>query len=156
MHEKQILDLFDKYSNMVYRLSYNYLGTKHDEEDATQGIFLKIIEGKAKPELEKEKAFLTCITINYCKDILKSSWNKKIIHLDESIELKQPEDQELLSEIMNLPVKYRVVVYLHYYEGYSFNEISKFLKIGSSTVSMRIYRARKILKDKLKENCYGA
>lgn len=90
MPKKQVLDLFHLYANMVYRLSFSYLRSSHDAEDAVQTIFLKLIEGKAQPESGKERAFLIQVTVNYCKDILRSAWRKKTIPMDVSILLKKP------------------------------------------------------------------
>lgn len=154
MQEKEILNIFDTYSDMVYRLALGYLRSTHDAEDTVQAVFLKIIEGKARPEANKERAFLTQITINYCKDILRSSWRRKNLPLDETVAFEQKENQELFDSVMALPVKYRIVTYLHYYEGYSFQEIASFLGIGSSTVSMRLHRARKTIKKQLGDDYY--
>lgn len=154
MQEKEILDIFDTYSDMVYRLALSYLRSTHDAEDVVQAVFLKIIEGKAKPEASKERAFLTQITINHCKDILRSSWRRKNLSLDETIIFEQKESQEVFHSIMALPEKYRITIYLHYYEGYSFCEIASFLRVSASAVSMRLHRARKILKQKLGDDYY--
>lgn len=155
MQEAEILDLYDLYSRMVYRLAFSYLRQAQDAEDAVQAIFIKLIEGNAQAEAGKERAFLTRVTINYCKDALRSAWKRKIEPLDDTIVFEQKEDRELFDAIMSLPAKYRIVVHLHYYEGYTFPEIAEFVKISSSAVSMRIHRARKILKDKLREDDYA-
>jgi RNA polymerase sigma-70 factor (ECF subfamily) len=147
--ETELLDLYDQYSNMVYRIAFSYLRQSHDAEDAVQSVFMKLIEGKAQPNVGKERAFLTRIAVNYCKDILRSGWKQRIVPLDDTIKFEQEEDSELFYAVMTLPDKLRVVVHLHYYEGYNFSEIASFLKIGVSAVSMRIYRAKKMLKDKL-------
>jgi RNA polymerase sigma-70 factor (ECF subfamily) len=102
--ETEILDLYDRYSNMVYRLAFNYLRQPHDAEDAVQAVFLKLIEGRAKPESGKERALLTRITINYCKDALRSMWKQRVIPLDENIPFQQKEDRELFGIIIGLPV----------------------------------------------------
>ena len=151
MREAELLELFDKYSNMIYRIALSYLGQSQDAEDAVQAVFLKLIEGRAQPESGKERAFLTSVTINYCKDVLRSVWKRRIEPLDEQIAFENEEDRGLFSAIMNLAVKYRIVIYMHYYEGYTFSEISGFLKISTSAVSMRIHRARKLLKDTMWE-----
>lgn len=150
MQESWILSLFDLHSDMVYRLAFSYLRSPQDAEDAVQTIFLKLIEGKGRPENGKEKAFLTQITVNYCRDVLRSSWRKRIVPLDETIPFEQKEDRELFDAVMSLSEKYRIPVYLHYYEGYSFSEIGAFLKISPSGVSMRMHRARNILKKQLR------
>ena len=149
MKEAELLELYDRYSNMVYRIAFSYLRQSHDAEDAVQSVFMKLIEGKAQPIAGKERAFLTRIAVNHCKDILRSGWNQRTVPLDDTVKFEQKEDGELFHAVMTLPDKLRIVVYLHYYEGYSFSEIASFLKIGASAVSMRIYRTKKLLKDKL-------
>lgn len=152
--DSELLNLFDEYGNMVYRLALSYLRNIHDAEDTVQVVFTKLIEGKATIIPGKERALLTQITINHCKDILRSFWRKRSEPLNESIAFTEEEDRELFSVVMSLPDKYRIVVYLHYYEGYSFSEISSFLGISSSAVSMRLHRSRNILKSKLREDDY--
>ena len=153
MQDTELLELYDQYSAMVYRIAVSYLRQPQDAEDAVQAIFMKLIEGKAQPEAGKERAFLASITINYCKDVLRSVWKRRVVPIDEEIEFEQEEDHDLFYAVMKLPDKLRIVVHLHYYEGYSFAEIASFLKISSSAVSMRLHRARNTLKDKLKEDC---
>ncbi len=152
--DSELLNLFDEYGNMVYRLALSYLRNIHDAEDTVQVVFTKLIEGKAIIIPGKERALLTQITINHCKDVLRSFWRKRSEPLNESIAFTEEEDRELFSVVMSLPDKYRIVVYLHYYEGYSFSEISSFLGISSSAVSMRLHRSRNILKSKLREDGY--
>ena len=152
MHEAEVLDLFDRYSNMIFRIALSYLRHIQDAEDVVQAVFLKLIDGRASPHPGKERAFLTQVTINHCKDVLRLVWKRKTEPLDEEIEFRHEEDRELFDAVMDLGVKYRVVIYMHYYEGYTFSEISNFLGISESAVSMRIHRARKLLKDKLRED----
>jgi len=155
MHEAEVLDLFDRYSDMVYRIALSYLRHLQDAEDAVQVVFLKLIDGRAKPEPGKERAFMTRVTINHCKDVLRSVWKRKIEPLNDEIEFIQKEDRDLFDAIMSLATKYRMVIYLHYYEGYTFSEISDFLGISPSAVSMRIHRAKKVLENKLREDTNG-
>ena len=151
VQEAEVLELFDRYSNMIYRIALTYLRQPQDAEDVVQAVFLKLIEGRATPAPGKERAFLTQVAINQCKDVLRSVWKRKIEPLDDEIVFQQSEDRELFDAIMGLASKYRVVIYMHYYEGYTFSEISGFLSISPSAVSMRAHRAKKLLKDKLKE-----
>ena len=152
MQEFEILELYDRHSNMVYRIALSYFRQTQDAEDAVQAVFLKLIEGRGIPESGKEKAFLTRITINYCKDILRSVWKKRVDPLTDEIVFETKENQELFDVIMGLKVKYRVVIYMHFYEGYTFSEIADFLEISTSAVSMRIHRAKKLLKNTLRED----
>lgn len=152
MQKTELLALFDQYSAMVYRLAYSYLRQRQDAEDTVQAVFLKLIEGTAQPINGKERAFLTQVTINYCKDVLRSVWKRRIDPLEDTITFEQKEDSELFQAVMGLAEKYRIVVHLHYYEGYSFSEIADFLQISPSAVSMRMHRARQILKTQLRED----
>ncbi|MFG6330812.1 MAG: sigma-70 family RNA polymerase sigma factor [Lachnospiraceae bacterium] len=150
MDEQQILSLFHEYSNMVYRLAYSYLRSPQDAEDLVQTVFLKLIDGKALPKPGSERAFLTRITINCCKDQLRSAWRSRTVPMDDTIPFRHSEDRELFHAVMELPEKYRIVIYLHYYEGYTFPEIARFLNISPSGVSMRMHRARTILQKQLR------
>ena len=150
MEKDQLHALFRQYSNMVYRLAYNYLRSSQDAEDVVQTVFLKLIDGKAKPEPGQERACLTRITINCCKDQLRSAWRTRTVPMEDDIPFQKPEDRELFHAVMQLPEKYRIAIYLHYYEGYTFPEIAAFLKISPSGVSMRVHRAKKLLKKQLK------
>ena len=155
VREAEVLDLFDRYSDMVYRIALSYLRHLQDAEDAVQVVFLKLIDGRAVPEPGKERTFLTRVTINHCKDVLRSVWKRKIDPLNDEIEFVQKEDRDLFDAIMSLTAKYRMVIYLHFYEGYTFAEIADFIGISPSAVSMRIHRAKKVLEKKLREDFNG-
>lgn len=146
---QDLIKLFDDYSNMVYRVALSFLRNTQDAEDVVQTVFMKLIEGKAKILPGKERALLTQITVNHCKDVLRFFQRRCNVKLDENFLFEEQSDRELFRLVMSLPQKHRVVVYLHYYEGYSFSEISTMLKISISAVSMRLHRARKILKIEL-------
>jgi RNA polymerase sigma-70 factor (ECF subfamily) len=146
------LAILDKYADMVLRLAFMYLRNHSDAEDATQEIFLKLF--RINPLFNSEghiKAWLTTVTSNYCKDILKSMWCKKV-SLQHEIFLPIPDDnkREVIKQVMNLPQKYRDVIYLYYYEGYSSSEIAGLLSEKESTIRTRLKRGRERLKTKLK------
>ncbi len=149
MEQKTVLVLFDRYADMVYRIALSYLCSPQEAEDVVQTVFLKLLEGGIAVYPGKERAFLTKVTINHCKNLLSTARRHEIIALDETVLLTQPEDWDIFLTIMELPEKYRAVVTLHYIEGYSFREISEFLNIGISAVSMRLHRAKSILKKQL-------
>ena len=151
MEQNIVLELFDHYADMVYRIALSYLRSTQDAEDTVQTIFLKLMESDIKIITGKERAFLTKVTINHCKNLLSATKRHESIPLDEveGILFSQPEDREVFRAVMELPEKYRLVVFLHYFEGYSFREIAQSLHIGISAVSMRLYRAKNILKSKI-------
>lgn len=85
-----------------------------------------------------------------CKDYLKSAWYRKNVELDENLSYLPKEQNELLTEVLKLPEKYKTVIYLYYYEEYSIKEISKILKSNESTIGTRLSRGKAILENKLK------
>lgn len=155
MTEAEFLPLFDQYHNLIYRLALSYTGSPQDAEDMVQTVFLKLLDGKSPPAPGKERPWLTQVTVNACKDLLRSPWRKRMEPLEDTIPFSQPEEGELFAAVMALPEKYRVVVHLHYYEGYTFPEIARFLRATPSAVSMRLHRARKLLRSSLQEDRYG-
>lgn len=149
MEQETVLELFDRYADMVYHIALSYLRSPQEAEDVVQTVFLKLLEGGMIVYPGKERAFLTKVTINHCKNLLTAAKKHEAIPLDEAVLLIQPEDRDIFYAVMELPEKYRAVVSLHYFEGYSFREISEFLHIGISAVSMRLHRAKNILKKQL-------
>ena len=151
MTQEEILELFDRYHEMVYRLALAATHSIHDAEDVTQTVFLKLLDGCPNPKPGRERAWLASVTVNACRDLSRSSQRNKTEPLDEMIPFSAPEEASLFDAVMELPAKYRLVIHLHYYEGYSGVEIAQMLNVKPSTVSMRIHRARNMLRSKLKE-----
>lgn len=150
--QKEYQEIFEKYSNMVYRLAYFYTNSKYDADDIYQDVFLKYLQNKKQFENEEhKKAWLIRVTINCCKKLWLSSWKRKIIPLDDEIKFEMEENIGLYNEIKKLPKKYRVVIHLFYYEQYSVKDISKILKQKESTIRTWLTRARKMLKNYIKE-----
>lgn len=149
MEQEIVLELFDRYADLVYRIALSYLRSPQEAEDVVQTVFLKLLEGGMIVYPGKERAFLTKVTINHCKNLLTAAKKHETVPLDETALLTQPEDENILRTVMELPEKYRIVVSLYYFEGYSLREISEFLHIGISAVSMRLHRAKNILKNQL-------
>ena len=149
MKREQVLALYDTYADSVYRVALGYLRSPHDAQDAVQAAFCKLLEKELTVYPGRERAFLTKLTINHCKNQLAAAKRFVPDALDDLILPAQPEDRTLLHAVLALPEKYRLVVVLHYMEGYSFSEIAGFLHITSSAVSMRLHRARKILNEQL-------
>ena len=149
MEQEVVLELFDRYADTVYRVALAYLRSPQEAEDAVQSVFLKLLEGNLQIFQGKERAFLVKLTVNHCKNLLRAAKRHESVPLDETELFAQPEDREVFHAVMELPEKYRVVVCLHYFEGYSFREISELLHIGVSAVSMRLHRAKHILKEQI-------
>lgn len=143
----------EKYSNMVYRLAYFYTNSKYDADDIYQDVFLKYLQNRKQFENEEhKKAWLIKVTINSCKKRWISSWKRKIISLNnDEIKFEMEEDIGLYNEIKKLPKKYRTVIHLFYYEQYSIKDISEILRQKESTIRTWLTRARKLLKNQIKE-----
>ena len=149
MEREAVLALFDRYADTVYRVALGYLRSPQEAEDVVQTVFLKLLEGHISVYPGKERAFLTKVTVNHCKNLLRTARRHETVGLEEAVSLTQPEDRDIFLAIMELPEKVRAVVILHCIEGYSFREISECLHIGISAVSMRLHRAKSILKKQL-------
>lgn len=151
--ETEINRAVDEYSDMVRRLCMLHLKNYADTEDIFQTVFLKYalssVEFKSK---EHEKAWMIRVTINACKDLLKSFFRKHTVSIDQLIEQPAPIPQnhrEVLEAVLSLPKKYKDVVYLHFYEGYTAPQIGEILGKNVNTVYTLLTRAKKILKTKL-------
>ncbi|MDL2323853.1 sigma-70 family RNA polymerase sigma factor [Ruminococcaceae bacterium OttesenSCG-928-A16] len=142
--EQKIERIVDEYSSTLLRVALNQTSNKTDAEDAVQTVFLKLL--RLNPEFasaEHEKAWLIRVTVNQCKDMMRSGWNKKTTAMDETLaETEQDDHFEVLNVVRTLPEKYRTVVYLYYFEGYSTAEIAALLETRQGTVESRLHRAR--------------
>lgn len=155
--DNSILQLYDTYSENVYRLALSYLGSVADAEDVVQNLFLKIIQNSICIPAGNEKAYLLTAAANMCKNQLKSANRRKNICFDDEKagifeQVYTMEEGDIVTCMQQLPEKYRAVIHLHYYEGYTFQEIAKMLHISKSAVSMRIHRGRDALKKMLVED----
>jgi len=133
---------------MLFRIAISFLGNRHDCEDILQEAFIRLCyKAPVFAGTEDEKRWLIRVTVNLCKNHLKSFWFRNRTNMDELMEyIQEPEDRELLREVFRLPPIYRTVIYLHYVEGYKISVIANILKISESTVKMRLKRGREKLK----------
>ena len=157
MEEQEARRLVECYADMILRLSLNYLKSRQEAEDICQNVFLKYIStNTAFSSEEHEKAWIIRTTINACKDSLKSAHCKKMVVTDDVWEeASQEEDAfwEVREAVFALPVRYRSVIYLYYFEGYSVKEIAKMLGKTPNAVSLSLGRGRKKLRNMLE--CEG-
>ena len=143
----------ERYSDTVRRLCMIRLKNYADTEDIFQTVFLKYVLSSVIFENEEhEKAWFIRVTVNACKDLLKSFFRSRTVSLEELID--QPaeltsEHKEVLEAVLSLPQKYRDVVYLHYYEGYTAPEIGKILGKNVNTVYTLLTRSKELLREKL-------
>jgi RNA polymerase sigma-70 factor (ECF subfamily) len=143
----------DLYADTVRRICMVHLKSYADTEDIFQTVFLKYVLGSDVFENEEhEKAWFIRVTINACKDLLKSFFRSRTVPIEEAIPADPgitDENREVLEAVLELPPKYRDVVYLHYYEGYSAVEIGKLLGKNVNTVYTLLSRAKGLLRQSL-------
>ncbi len=149
----EIYELEDKiqnYSNMIYRLAFSMLKNMDDSEDVFQEVIIKFCKHWEEfTKEEHEKAWLIRVTINQCKSHMRLSWYKNRVELDENIAQLDKEKDDIYYAISELPVKYRTVIHLFYYEQYKISEIASILKQKESTIKSQLMRARGLLKNKI-------
>lgn len=154
MRSKQEVNAaIERYSDTVRRLCMIHLKNHADTEDIFQTVFLKYVLSSVCFESEEhEKAWFIRVTLNACKDLLKSFFRSHTVSIEEVLEQPAalPEDnREVLQAVLSLPQKYKDVIYLHYYEGYTAPQMSKLLGKNVNTIYTLLTRARQMLKEKL-------
>lgn len=148
-----------RYSGMILRLCFTYSLGRADAQDICQNIFLKLLQSDRRFDSEGEtRAFIIRMTVNKCKDVLKSGWRRRSVPLDELIEREVPflpeENTGVLAAVQRLPVKYREAVYLYYYEGYHAEEIAAMVGAKPAAIRQRLARAREKLRKELEGSGY--
>lgn len=149
MEQKEIVRLYEAYAEDVFRLALSYLHNRQDAEDICQSVFMKLIGQRKSLVLGKEKSWLLTCTANACKNHLKSFWRRNVDKLDDTLVYSNERDKELWEAVNSLETKYRAVVHLYYYEGYSQDEIAEILSMSRTAVQTRMSRARNQLKEVL-------
>jgi len=140
-------ELFDEFSDMVYRIAFVRVSQSSDADDVFQEVFMRLVKHINKlRSREHAKAWLIRCTINCCNSHHRSAWQKKTVGIDENSFPGQPglyhEHIELLDAVRSLTPDHHEVLYLYYYEGCSGKEIAELLEINENTVKSRLRRAR--------------
>lgn len=151
--EQEVNSAMQRYSDMVLRLCMVNLKNTADAEDTFQNVFLKYTLSTIRFESEEhEKAWFIRVTINACRDLLKSFFRSRTVAMEE-LTGYAPEvtaDQYAVMEaVWSLPKQYRMVIYLHYYEGYTAPEIAGILHRNANTVYTHLNRGKELLKEAL-------
>lgn len=146
--EEEINELVNKYSSLIFRISYCILCNSEDAEDAVQETFLKYIT-KA-PEFNSEehrKAWLIRVSANISKNMLMFRLRRETVSIDdiENIGISE-NDFEIFELIMSLPAKHKIVMTLYYVEGYRSKEIAEIIGISEETVRKRLQKGRELLR----------
>lgn len=136
----------------VYRMAYALVRSRHDADDVFQEVFLRL--HRAAPRFETEdhqKAWLLRVTNNCARSLLASPWRRRTVPLEDVYPYEDPAESAVDEALARLDGKYRAVVHLYYYEGYSTDEIAGLLGRRPSTVRAQLTRARQKLSELLKE-----
>lgn len=147
--------IFEQYRSSVYAVAFGYMKNQADANDILQEVFLKFYEYMDELNTENDiKPWLLTVTANTCKNFMRSGWFSRIT-FSEAPEVPYEQDfgeeSDLFEAVMKLPENERIPVHLYYYEGCSTAEIAKILKVNTSTLRVRLMRAREKLKVYLKE-----
>lgn len=151
--------LYEEYGDDVLRMAYYYLADRQKAEDVCQEVFVRLYTNWDKISAGKEHAWLMRVTVNCCRDIWRSSWIKRVVLGSPQLELIPAEDEiaerekkELIMKaVYQLPMQFREIILLFYYQGFGINEIAEMLGVPDGTVASRLSRARSKLEKILKE-----
>ena len=151
--EQEVNIAIEQYSDLVLRLCMVNLKNSADAEDIFQNVFLKYALSSVSFQSEEhEKAWFIRVTINACRDLLKSFFRSRTVPLEELSDYApdiSPERYAVMEALWALPKQYRDVIYLHYYEGYTAPEIAGLLKRNLNTVYTHLNRGKELLKQSL-------
>jgi RNA polymerase sigma-70 factor (ECF subfamily) len=137
---------------MVFKIALSYTGSKTVAEDILQDVYIKYMTASIEFHNEEHrKAWMIRVTINECKKYFRSGWYRRKVQLEDVYSFEDPEKHEIFYAVMELPSKYRVIIHLYYYEEFSVKEISRLTKMNENTVTSRLYRGRKLLKEMLED-----
>ena len=136
--------VFQTYADRLFAIAFTVCQNREDAEDAMQDTLIRYSSAKQEFEsMEHIKAWLIRVATNICRDMVRFRLRHPKISVDElENSLAAPEHRETLRELLELPVKQKTVIYLHYVEGYQIKEIAEILGITEGAVKMRLCRAR--------------
>ncbi len=151
--EEEANKAVEKYADMIRRICMVNLKNYADTEDIFQTVFMKyVLSPQVFENEEHEKAWFIQVTINCCRDFFRALKHRRTEPLDalrDYTETLSAKSTEILSAVMSLPQKYRQVIYLYYYEGYTAIETAKLLGKKTNTVYTLLARAKKLLRKEL-------
>lgn len=151
--EEEIKEVVDKYSSLIFRITYCILCNSADAEDAVQETFLRYItKAPIFNDEEHRKAWLIKVSANISKNMLMFRMKREAINIDdiENIGIAQS-DYETFELIMSLPAKHKIVMTLYYVEGYRSKEIAEIIGISEDAVRKRLQKGRELLKKEIEK-----
>lgn len=145
------LGLFQRYRDDVYRLAVNYTGSFREAETVSQAVFLAAAENAPAPGRERD--FLMEQTAILCRSLHPFPWYRRTSPEDEADPAAGAALPDTWQAVMGLPARYRVVLYLRYYEDCTTEEIARLLKISQSAAAARLSRGRALLARQWRKRC---
>ena len=148
------------YGDMLYRVAYHALKNRADAEDVVQTVLLKLYQQESDFQGEDHlKHWLLRVAVNESRKLLRSFWRRRAVPLEERDEAPVPASDsrkdEVFEAVMALDAKYRLSVYLYYYEGCSVKEVAAAMGVNPSTVQTWLQRARDRLRKTLSDGEKG-
>jgi RNA polymerase sigma-70 factor (ECF subfamily) len=146
---KNIEEIYRRHFDMVYRVSFSYMKNPSDAEDVTADVFAKLMRKNVTfQNAEHQKAWLIRTAINTCKDRLSHWWRSRadIAYYENLPSYDAYHIDDTLKIVMELPARYKAVIYLYYYEGYTTEEIAGILGKPHSTIRNHLSEARNLLR----------
>lgn len=142
-------ELYGKYGKFLFRICYAILCNKEDAEDAVQEVFYKfLVKQPLFRDEEHEKAWFLRVASNQSKDMLRKRKIRTTLSLEDIEEYAiAPEQASVLQDLFSLPDKYKLVLILHYLEGFSVQQIAVSEQLSESAVKMRLARGREMLRN---------
>jgi RNA polymerase sigma-70 factor (ECF subfamily) len=145
--QTDIIEIIDRYSDTIFKVALSYMKDKTTAEDILQDVLIKYMTDSTEFQGEEhKKAWLIRVTINECKKFFRSLWNVRRIPLEDVYTFEEPERNAVFYAVMDLPVKYRIVIHLFYYEDMSVRDISNILKLNENSIRSILHRGRNLLK----------
>lgn len=156
MDSKEYHRIADRYLDDIYRIVFSYCKNKETTEDAVQNAFIKLLKSKNMKFTDDEhlKRWLIKVSLNECRNVWKSFWNKNKLSFDEldtDPAYRDETHEELINILEKLSPNYKAVIHLYYYERYPVKDIADILNISEANVQIRLKRARDKMRVLLEE-----
>lgn len=149
MEKDSYVNLIAQYGDMLYRIAIVILKNQMDAQDAVQSTFIKYIE--KSPRLasgQHLQRWLAKVCTNICIDMLRQRKRQADLHIEDIGEIYCLEESSgIFDALIKMEEKFRIVLTLHYIEGYSVDEIAKIINRTPSAVKMRLKKGRRLLKE---------
>lgn len=155
--DNSFVEIMERYADMVLRICYTFLRNRADAEDVCQNVFLKLCTSAPTfCEEEQVKAWLITVAWNECRNLLRSFWKRRVLFRERiASPIHDEKQREAVNVVLKLPLKYRDILYLHYYEEIPVKELALLLHMKKPTIRTRLMRGRELLKEALQKGGFS-